>query len=264
MAYTTGSAERDKFLRRAIGEVIACHEQMTLEVVAAEHLPKDFELEADELSGMLDDMTHGDDAPDEPPQVERVPPRKALMIDKSPHGAPLPPETLEKIEPPRAPEAEPPHIDAADEAPQPEIRMTAQEANQAILKAQNRLGNARIKINVTRDATAKARAKLADAITEWQSGAKPYTREALVRDHIRASNEARAQRVAQGIPPQVKAVGRSAIDRSAAYSKDYSAEGAARSRMQVGARRGAFPSSMKFQQNFDPKRGAVAKLPVKA
>lgn len=266
MAYTTRNAERDKRIRRAIGEIVACNEPLTFEAIA-EKLPKDFDLETAEAEGIAGNMglLESDPKPDEPPpQVERVSPRKALMIETSPHGAPLP-ETLEKIEPPRGAEATEPQEDAADATPQPEIRLTAQEANKAILDGQNRLGEARIQINKARDKTAKARAALASAITAWQNGAPAYTREQMTRDFIRGSNEARRQRIEGGIPPEVKAVGKSAIDRSAAYSKDYSAEGAARSRMQHGARRGAFPSSMKFQQNFDPRRGPVAKLPsVKA
>jgi hypothetical protein len=263
MTYSTGNSERDTRLRRAIGEAIACNEPMTLEQVAA-HLPKDFDLEADELSGMLDAMAHDNDAPDEPPpQVERVAP---LLIDATPDGHPFAqPKSLEKIEPPREAEAAEPHNDAADEAPQPEIRLTAQEANNAVLAAQNRLGEARININLARENTKRARGKLAAAITAWQNGATPYTQEQLVRDHLRSEQEKRRQRIEQGVPPQVKRVGKSALDISAAYSRDNTPEGAVRSRMQIGARRGAFPKSMQGQKNFDPARGAVYKPPsVKA
>ncbi len=267
MAYTTGNAERDKRLRRAIGELIACHEEVTFEAVAA-HLPKDFELEEIEFSSMLADMAQGEDEPTEPPppppQVERVAPR-ALMIDKSPHGAPLPPETQENFESPREAEDEPPQIDTAEATPQPEIRLTAQEANRAVLDAQNRLGESRIQINLARDKTKRARAKLAAAITAWQEGAPPYTQEQLVRDHLRSEQEKRRQRIEGGIPPEYKPVGKSALDRAAAYSRDHTPEGAVRSRMQIGARRGAFPKSMQGQVNTDPRRGAVYKpLSVKA
>ncbi len=98
MTYSTGNSERDTRLRRAIAETIACNEPMTLEQVAA-HLPKDFDLEADELSGMLDAMAHDNDAPDEPPpQVERVAPHAALMIAETPEGHPFAqPETQENF-----------------------------------------------------------------------------------------------------------------------------------------------------------------------
>ena len=260
MAFTTGVPERDKRLRRAIGEVIAFNEPMSFEQVT-QHLPKDFELEPEEYSGMLADMAHGEEPP---PQVERVAPR-TLMIAETPEGNPLPPETQENFESPREAEAAEPDEVTADATPQPEIRLTAQEANRAVLDAQNRLGQARINIDIARDKTAKARAKLANAITVWQTGLPPYTQEQLVRDHLRSEQEKRRQRIEGGIPPEYKPVGKSALDRAAAYSRDHTPEGAVRSRMQIGARRGAFPKSMQGQLNHDPRRGPVFKPPsVKA
>jgi hypothetical protein len=261
MTYTTGNVERDKRLRRAIGEIIACNEDLTIEAIAA-HLPKDFELETAEAEGMAADMGHLETQPE--PPVERVNPR-ALMIEKTPHGAPLPPETLENFEAPREAEDEPSHINTANATPVLEIGMTGQEANNAILAAQNRLGEARIKINVARDSTARARAALASAITIWQTGLPPYTHENLIRDHLRSEQAKRKARIEGGVPPEYKPVGKSALDRAAAYSRDHTPEGAVRSRMQIGARRGAFPKSMQGQVNTDPRRGAVYKPPgVKA
>jgi hypothetical protein len=260
----TGNDTRDKFLRRAIGEVVALHERPTLQTIS-ERLPKDFAADQEEVDGMLAEMNIGVAA--EKPKA--IPSQKtenlAPMIQTNPEGHALASKSLENFEPPREAEADESHEDAADETPAPEIRLTAQEANAAILKAQNRLGEARIVIQRRRDATAKARAALATAITVWQCGLPPYSREQLVRDHLRSEQEKRRQRIEGGIPPEVKPVGKSAIDRRAAYSTDNSAEGFARKRNAVeggdGARRGAFPKSMMNQRNFDPRRGPVFKPP---
>jgi len=253
MTYSTGNIERDKMLRRVIGELVACHEKPTLAAVQ-ENLPRDFDADADEVMGMLIDMKLV-----EVEHVEPVEPPAKIGPTLT-----APPKPLKKIEPPREAQPEPPHEDTADSAP--ERILSAQEANNAILAASNRVAEARASLTVRRRETATARAALANAITIWQTGLPPYTREQLIRDHLRSEQEKRRQRIEGGIPPQVKIVGKSAIDRAAAYSHDNSPEGAVQSRMQGnGRRRGAYPKNMLHQKNFDPARGPVFKVPgVKA
>jgi hypothetical protein len=261
MVSATGSAIRDQVLYAAIRNLKV---EATFEAVAAA-LPADFDLDEIEYSGArkILALQSKDDPHEPPPLVERVAPR-ALLIDKNPDGHSLvPAKSFEKIEPPRAAQPEPPPIATAEVTPEP-VRMTAIEANHAILKAQNRLGEARIRLQHARDGKMKAQAKLADAITAWQNGQEPYTQENLIRDHLRSEQEKRRMRIEQGVPPQAKIVGNSALDRAAAYGKDNSPEGFVHSRMQAGRRRGAFPASEQYRRNIDPRRGPVFKPPVKA
>jgi len=255
MVSATGNAIRDKVLYDVIRKLDVPSFEST---VAA--LPADFDLDEIEYSGAIKIIAlyapNPDDPPEPPPLVERVAPRAALMIDKNPDGHSLvPTKTLEKIEPPRAAQPEPSPIDTAEATPEPVL--TAQQANRAILDAQTRLGEAHIVLQRARDATAKARAALANAVTIWQTGLPPYSQEQLIRDHLRSEQEKRRQRIEQGVHPQVKQVGKSAVDRSAAYGRDNSPEGFVHSRMQAGRRRGAFPASAQYQTNSDPRRGPV-------
>jgi hypothetical protein len=140
-------------------------------------------------------------------------------------------------------------------------RMTSQEATAAIQAAENALGEARAALRLRQAETKAARAALATSITIWQTGLPVYTSEMNVRAHLKAQQQARRERIEQGGPAATTQPGKSYIDRAAKYGRDNTPEGAARSRMQNGARRGAFGISAKFQKNFDPARGPVAKLP---
>jgi hypothetical protein len=267
MVSATGSAIRDQVLYTAIRNLKV---EATFEAVAAA-LPKDFDLDEIEYGGAIKILAlqAKDDPPEPPPQVERSAPR-ALMIDKNPDGHSLvPPKTAspgEIIEDELARGLRDPNTGRRQPIPDtsPEPVMTAIEANHAILKAQNRLGEARIRVQRARNAKMKAQSALADAITAWQNSQEPYTQEQLVRDHLRSEQEKRRQRIEGGIPPQVKTHGGSAIDIAAAYSKDNSPEGFARSRMQNGRSRGAFSKIAQHQINYDPRRGPVGKPPIKA
>jgi len=258
-SFATGSAIRDQVLYTAIRSVKG---EVTFEAVVAA-LPQDFDMDEIEYNAAIKILAvNMDEPPEPPPQVERTAPR-ALMIDKNPDGHSLvQPKSLEKIEAARAPQPEPSPVTTAKAAPEPV--MTAFEANAAILKAQNRLGEARIRVQRARDAKMKAQGALADAITAWQNGQEPYSQENLIRDHLKSEQEKRRQRIEGGIPPQVKPRGGSAIDIAAAYSKDNSPEGFTRSRMQNGRSRGAFSKIAQHQINYDPRRGPVGKPPVKA
>jgi hypothetical protein len=257
MVSATGNAIRDQILYAAIRKVPG---EITFEAAVAA-LPKDFDLDEIEFSGavkILERYGAPDDPEPPPPQAERAAP---LMIDRNPDGHSLaPPKTLEKNEAPRAPQPEPPPIATAKATPEP-VRLTAVGANRAILDAQRRLGEGRIVLQRARDAKMKAQGALATAITVWQTGLPPYTQEALIRDHLRSEQEKRRQRIEGGAPPQAKTHGHSAIDIAAAYSRDNSPEGFARSRFQNGRQRGAFSKSAQHQINHDPRRGAVGKLP---
>ena len=261
MTYSTGSKERDTLLRRAIGEIVALNEPLTFEAIAA-NLPNDFELETEEAEGMAEDMGHLEtEAPKVTPPVEEIPAPGTMkpFVTLSPHGAPLP-KLYEKVSLIQTSEDEPPPIPTVEEPSQPDLTM--QQATDAVNAAHNALGEARIAYRQSQQHTRDMRAALATAITVWQTGQPPYTREMMTRDFIRGSNEARAQRAAKGVPAQVKQVGKSVIDRSAAYGTDNSPEGFARSHMKYGgAHRGAFPKSMHGRINYDPRLGPVAKVP---
>jgi hypothetical protein len=261
MVSATGNAIRDKVLYAAIRKLTVPSFESA---VAA--LPADFDLDDIEYSGAVKilELYGAPDDPEPPPLVrsyDHGSAPRALLIDKNPDGHSLvSSKSLEKIEAPRAPQPEPPPIATAKATPEP-VRMTAIEANHAIIAAQHRLGEARIVLQHKRDATAKARAALANAVTIWQTGLPPYSQEQLIRDHLRSEQEKRRQRIEGGAPPQAKTHGHSAIDIAAAYSKDNSPEGAVRSRMQYGRSRGAFDKSKQYTQNYDPRRGPVFKPP---
>lgn len=84
--FSTGNPERDKRLKRAIAECLTVREHPTFGLVA-EKLPQNFELDEDELNGMLVEL-------------------KVIAPE------PPSPEALEKIALPHAGEDEPPELDA--------------------------------------------------------------------------------------------------------------------------------------------------------
>jgi hypothetical protein len=242
MVTATGSPIRDKILYDVIRKLTG---EVTFEAAVAA-LPTDFDLDDVEFNGAV--------------SILRMAP---MMISENPDGHSLAPsKSLENIEPPRDAKPEPPHIDTAEATPEP-VRMTAVQANRVIIDAQTHLGEARIVLQRARDHKMKSQGALATAITAWQNGAPPYTQEMLIRDHLRSEQEKRRVRTEQGVPPQAKTHGNSAVDIAAAYSKDNSPEGAVRSRFQNdGRRRGAFPKSQLGTRNYDPARGPVWKPPV--
>jgi len=251
--FTTGNQERDQMYREKISSIGA---GVTFETLVAA-MPADFGAEAEEYEAFLAQSFTGAAPPPAGTDLTSAP-----MFDKTPDGqhSLVPSKSLENIEAPRAAEVE---ASGNDVAPQPEILLTSAEANQAALSAQNKLTEAQVTARRAKEAAAKARAVLAAAIAEWRDGAPPYTQEMLLRDHLRSEQEKRKARI-EGGGAQMPAprVGRSYIDKAAAYGRDASPEGHVRSRMQNGgSHRGAFPSSQKYQMNYDPKRGPVAKPP---
>lgn len=253
MTYTTGNAERDKRLRRAIGEVTMAHEQPTLEAVA-KNLPQDFALDAEELTGMLAEMgvikTGSDDGPPEPPP----PVAHAQMIAETPTGEPLAaPETLNKIGVPDRPEGEQPHDPPANSTP--EAKITEGQARAMVNAANARLSRARERMVTAQNALKARRADLSAEIREWQLLFKPLqqSREDLVRQHI-AANQQYKQDVKDGkVPPprQGGPRGRSYIDRTSGrggnandFARRYQGEhaGLGGAPVHKGARRNAYPS----------------------
>lgn len=210
MTFTTGNAERDRRIFEALRFCREANKPLNLENVR-DALPSDFDL----LPGEL------------------VQARRALS-----------PKWLEKIEPPHANGAEPPHVDAADAAPRLEI--TREQSQAAVESAHNRLGEARVLVKVAQQRHADTKATLARAITTWQNESDPLTpaerQQREIRNHIASEN---ARRAARHAPAINRRIGNSTVDRTAAYGRDPSAEGFARSQMQTGYRRGAYPASMR-------------------
>lgn len=199
-------------------------EPMTVENLA-QFFPKDFDLGEDDL--------------------ERYRQSRPVIFEGEPEATPAatqeaaPEAVAEPEAPPPPPPATPDAIEAAT------VRRIA---------ADQSLANARVAVIVAGNVERAARDKLAKAVSAFQSGFAPITREMLMRDVI-ASEQ---QRKAAGHPlqPQQSRPGKSVVDRLAFYGRggnpargDY--------------RRGAFPSQAKGAPNYDPRRGAVAqpKLP---
>jgi hypothetical protein len=260
MVSATANPVRDEILYSAIRKLGGS--PTFEETVAA--LPQDFDLDETEYSGAIKIVALKTQPPDEPPpQVERVAPH-ALMIDKTPSGDPLPVEPVETIEAATEIEEAKPVENQGENPEEISSPLTQQEANDAVLAAENALGEARFALRRAQENTKAARAAVANAVTIWQTGLPVYSAERNVRDHLKQSQEARRIRVEQGGPTATARPGKSYLDRAAKYGRDNSPEGAARSRMQHGAHRGAFSRSevaANSFQNRDPRRGPVVKLP---
>lgn len=236
MTYTTGSEERDRWLKRALGEVLACHEQPTLEAVAAA-LPSDFQLDEEELSGMLGNMQ-----PQTAEPFPAAPPGKPV-IETTPAGDPLPTEAVAPqgtylIEASSPAEAE----TILPKVREAEARRQLDEANAKLGAARESLVNAQVDRRHRREA-------LAGAIHQWQLLAENTTdgmsaearRQVEVRNHLAATA---AERAARGKPHP----------KAARF---------ARRTMRNGPSRGAYSMSDAARAGFinrDPSRGPV-KLP---
>lgn len=233
MAYTTGSEGRDLWLKRAIAEVIALHEQPTFGTVTA-HLPNDFDLDAEELAGMLADLYPDhvlpETAPPKPEQVESValePPEDEITYEVDPALL----TTAEGIERVKRGIAE------------SEARRQLDEANARLDAARERMVNAQVRLRHTR-------ADLAAAITQWQLLAESVT------DGLSA--EQRRQIETRNF------LASTAKDRAANPRLGRNANAFVFSRMRNGPNRGAFSRSAAARSGYinrDPSRGPVAKIP---
>ena len=259
MTYTTGNAERDKRLRRGIGEVMMVHEHPSLEAVS-KNLPQDFALDAEELTGMLGELGIIKIEVEDHPHPAHEAPHIAQMIEETPSGEPLAaPETLEKIALPDRAEGGEPHDPPATSTP--EAKITEGQARAMVDAANARLGRAR-ETMLTAQNTLKAwRADLSAEILGWQTLFKPLqqSREDLVRQHI-AANQQYKQDVKDGkAPPPVRGGprGRSYIDQTSGrggnandFARRYQGEhaGLGGAAVHKGARRNAFPSQYQGRQ----------------
>lgn len=207
MSYSTGNEARDKRLIRAIKEVIAFNEPLDFEHVK-DHLPPDFELDAAEVSGMLDEMAHGDEPTPEPWQATCEQLAAAQLIETTPEGTPL--KTIEEILPLQAAEDEPPHDPPAKV-------ITEAEARTALDVANARLAKARETMVLAQRALQAKRSDLSAQIHLWQLLFKPLTqtREQLVRETL-AANQKYKQDLKDGkvAPPPLRGRAKSYIDQT--------------------------------------------------
>jgi len=263
MTYSTGNLERDALIVRAIQEATACRDPITVESLTA-LLPPDFELDQDELDGMLSNM--------EPVTVVIPEGHGKPMMTTMPDGRALvPPETLNKIEAPHANETAEPHVAAAETTPQPDLpggtytitdpnaarvipKVKEAEARRALDAARARLSKARDNMVVAKGVLRERRNDLANAITAWQ----------LLGDNINGANDAKSRSDRQQAEIR-NHLASTAADRAArAGRKNNSATRFAQRMMVNGPSRGAYDRSAAARSGYlnrDPNRGAVPKLP---
>lgn len=207
MTYTTGNPERDRILRRAIGEVLAVREQPTLETVA-DHLPNDqgpFALGADELAGMLADMRPQEPAKSHKPVAPIGSATGKVNDDVLARVKPVPPA---KVVPVGTTPAKVVSTDTTQAEPEaPEAKITREQSQHLMDLAHVRLDNARIAVKVKQQELSDSKRTLADAIMAWQEQADPLTpaqrREREMRQHLASEQAKRAAR--GGVHPNAAA-----------------------------------------------------------
>jgi hypothetical protein len=261
--------ERITMLRDAFAACFKAGENPTVKNIRG-RLPKDFFLDFD--SGEpLDDAT----VLAEIQEAQRSAARPHEMIEVSPHGAKLPPATVEEElgggdleddddDSQAAPETvSMPVVEAAPVAREstglsPQARLTAARERERELLGQLPILHANVK---------DARAALAEAVRAYQDGGPKQTHADLARDFIRASNaerEARARGESWAMRPARERRGNLApVDSQRIYSQGGNADDFARKQMKTGNRRGAYPKQSLGMTNRDPSRGAVP-APVEA
>lgn len=241
MSYTSGNPERDAMLKRSLGEILACHEQPTLESVAAT-LPADFDLEQSEIDGMLETVKP------QPVVIPHGPRGQKPMFTTTPAGDSLPEPT------PVLSHAEPATIVIDDGADIEHVKHSITE-----MGSRRQLDAANARHNAARERMADAQATLrhtrgdlASAVMGWQLLAENSTdglspeqrRQREVRWHIEAQNAERQAR-----------------------SSRRSATAFVQKRMQNGPGRGAYSRTAAARAgfaNYDPSRGPVAKVPTES
>jgi hypothetical protein len=228
----TGTAGRDMRLTAAIMTLEQRGDDPAVLASVQLELPQDFDLDATELSDMLDHMNivpGGTVAVPDPAEDEGEAEAAAFAKHREGQRRPL------------VPTVESPTI-------------TADEARDSVVLWEKRLAQAR---GARLGADQKARdlrGKLATAMQEFVAGFAQLTPEQNAREMI-ASEQARK---AAGIPlngGRARTGGPSVVDQSAGSADGSSAN----RRYGSGFRRGAYtkPGGL----NFDPRRGPVAKLP---
>ena len=239
MPYSTGNKNRDALLQRVITTLLKERTPISFDSVAAV-LPNDFDLDLEELAGMLEAFAVPLSAlaePDRPREVSfEDEPRDPIPHDLVSGRAIKPPasKSLNNIEPPHANAPAPSGDSAANSTPQPK-KITHAEALAAVNAAQNEIAEARIVVRQRVAELQDARGRALTAIIAWQSGGPKYTPEQNARDHINAQTAERARRIAAGGPTTSRT--------AAAY---------VRKRMvNQGEHRGAYPAS--YQHRIIPK-----------
>jgi hypothetical protein len=178
MSFTTGNAERDSLIKRAIAECLSCNEPPSFGNVheKLEHLAG-FDLGEDELTGMIEAMktAGGGELPEIEPHKSSVV-RSGDVVDTA-----LPPENGTKM------------------GTAPARKITTREQSQRRVEAAHAaLGEARVNVQVAQQHTADAKLKLAASILAWQIMADPESPELRQQREARAmiatSNQIRADR----------------------------------------------------------------------
>jgi hypothetical protein len=195
--YTTGNPDRDRLLRAAVQKVLDAGKTPTLKFVTG-NLPGDFQLDQEELDGMLPN-------PDAPPNE--------ITLEAA---QPAIPETAVSVTAVEAAQPEPPSGTAVETTQASEIN--EQQARTILDAANKRLSNARSAMVIAQETLKYKRGDLATAIYGWQQIGQPQQQsfENLIRDEIRKNQEYK-QAVAEGrAPPPVRRGprGRSFIDQT--------------------------------------------------
>jgi pyruvate/2-oxoglutarate dehydrogenase complex dihydrolipoamide acyltransferase (E2) component len=168
-----------------------------------------------------------------------------------------------------------PEAVAEPEAPPPATPDAIEAATVRRIAADQSLANARVAVTVAGNVERAARDKLAKAVSAFQSGFAPITREMLMRDVI-ASEQAR--KAAGHVTQRQGRPGNSVVDQSAFYGRGGNPARYAPAPWGLngkpvpagtpgavpgakGYRRGAFSSQEKGARNDNPARGPVAALP---
>jgi len=234
MTFTTGSDERDAMLRRAIGECVACHDEPNFGLVV-EKLPADFDLDTDELQGMLADMRGA-----APPQTHMG--LIEEFAESHPGGVkelPEPPESEIELHVPPTPENVRRIVRDINER---EARAQLDAANAALDKARDKMVSAQVNLRHKRE-------NFNGAVLQWQMMAESATdglsaearRQIEVRNHLAST----------------------AAERAARRAPHGSATAFVQRHMQNGPNRGAYSRTAAARagyRNYDPRRGPV-KLP---
>ncbi len=246
-SYSTGNETRDSFILRAIEQVRSAAKPTPLGVATVAHfLPKGFELDADELRGMLstleltnevtfdDGDEHTGDVPFDAVSGAAVQPIRTRKIARVS-------ESLTNFEAPRANADAQRHDDAPKTTGRP---ITAQQMQEVVNAAARRLEQARINVRIRTGELQGKRAALAKAIATWQAGQPTMTWEQNARAHVAASQAARAARVAAG-GPETSAKARAFVQK----------------RMQSGPNRGAYNEAQRARVGFTVPGSPAATAP---
>jgi hypothetical protein len=118
----------------------------------------------------------------------------------------------------------------SEQTPAPEVAADAEPApptqadiDAAVIRrnaAELAVANGRVVLITAQNAEKAARAKLAKAVSDFQSGFQPFSHEQLARAHIASELATRQARADGLLPPRAgPGIGKSAVDRAAYYSK---------------------------------------------